>query len=155
MKMRNNILWKQALAALMLLGCMTSARAQQDAQYSQYMFNQLAYNPAYAGSRDALSATMLVRRQWLGFAGGPATAGFNIHSPIANERHGLGVNFEQDHVGVTAQTNLNLSYAYRIPVGAGFLNLGLSAGFMHYKTRFSQINLRILIQASRLSMLPP
>jgi type IX secretion system PorP/SprF family membrane protein len=140
MKMLNKMQWRLVLVAMLLLGGMTSVRAQQDAQYSQYMFNQLAFNPAYAGSRDALSATMLLRRQWLGFDGGPATGSFNIHTPILNERHGVGFQFENDRVGVTTQTNVALSYAYRIPVGNGFLNLGLNAGILHYKTRFSQIN---------------
>lgn len=127
------------LAGLLLLGGL-SALAQQDAQYSQYMFNPLAYNPAYTGSRDALSGTMILRQQWLGFDGAPATGNINLHSPIANERHGVGFNFAHDRIGVTTNSNLALSYAYRIPVSTGFLQLGLSGGIMHYKTRFSEIN---------------
>ncbi len=140
MKMLKNIQWKMVVAAVALLGCITTARAQQDAHYSQYMFNQLAFNPAYTGSRDALSATMVLRKQWLGFDGGPTTGNLNLHAPIGNERHGVGFNFENDRLGVTTQSKLALSYAYRIPVGKGFLNLGLSAGFLQYKTRFSEIN---------------
>jgi type IX secretion system PorP/SprF family membrane protein len=148
MKMQNTISRKKfthgilAACALTLILVMApqGTKAQQDAQYSQYMFNQLAYNPAYTGSREALSATLLVRRQWLGFDGGPATAHLNLHSPIANERHGVGFMFTQDHLGVTSTSNLALSYAYILPVGSGFLNLGLNAGVMQYKTRFSEIN---------------
>jgi type IX secretion system PorP/SprF family membrane protein len=140
MKKLKNIPWKLVLIAMLMLGTSLPLQAQQDAQYSQYMFNQLAFNPAYAGSRDALSATMLLRRQWMGFDGGPATANVNVHAPILNERHGVGFQFEQDRVGVTSQSNFALSYAYRIPVGKGFLNLGLNAGLLHYKTRFAQIN---------------
>lgn len=140
MKTLRKIQWKLVVAAMALLGCMTSGWAQQDAHYSQYMFNQLAFNPAYTGSRDALSATMVLRKQWLGFDGSPTTGNLNLHSPISNERHGIGFNFEHDRIGVTTQSNLALTYAYRIPVGKGFLNLGLSAGMLQYKTRFSQIN---------------
>jgi type IX secretion system PorP/SprF family membrane protein len=133
----------QAILALTLLLTLSlashDAKAQQDAQFSQYMFNPLAYNPAYTGSREALSATLIVRRQWLGFQGGPATGQFNIHSPIANERHGVGFAFTQDQLGVQRSSNIALSYAYRIPVGNGFLNLGLNGGVMLYKTRFSEI----------------
>jgi type IX secretion system PorP/SprF family membrane protein len=140
MKMLKNIQCKLVVVAVALLGCMSPVQAQQDAQYSQYMFNQLAYNPAYAGSRDALSATMVLRKQWLGFDGSPTTGNINVHAPIANERHGLGFNFEHDRIGVTSQSNLAFSYAYRIPVSKGFLSLGLDAGLLQYKTRFSQIN---------------
>lgn len=131
---------KWALVVMLLLGTLTPAAAQQDAQYSQYMFNPLAYNPAYTGSRDALSATVLLRRQWMGFAGGPATGLISIHAPIGNERHGVGFSFQQDHIGVSTTSNFGFSYAYRLPVGPGFLNLGLSGGGMLYKMRFSEIN---------------
>lgn len=125
--------------SLALVG-LPDARAQQDAQFSQYMFNPLVYNPAYTGSRDAMSATMLLRRQWLGVVGGPATAHVNFHTPFGNERHGAGFAFTQDHLGVTSTSNISLSYAYRLPIGPGFLNLGLSGGVMQYKTRFSMVN---------------
>lgn len=140
MKMLNTIHWKLVLVVVTLLTGLGSVQAQQDAHYSQYMFNQLAFNPAYAGSRDALSATMLLRKQWLGFDGSPTTGNINMHTPIGNERHGVGFNFEHDAIGVTSQNNLALSYAYRLPVGKGFLNLGLCAGLLNYKTRFSQVN---------------
>jgi type IX secretion system PorP/SprF family membrane protein len=140
MKMQNTIQSRLVLVGLMLLGVLGTVHAQQDAHYSQYMFNQLAFNPAYAGSRDAISATMLLRKQWLGFDGGPTTGNINVHAPIGNERHGLGFNFEHDRIGVTTQNNVALAYAYRLPVGKGFLHLGLSAGMLNYKTRFSQIN---------------
>ena len=140
MKKLKNIHYTLALAIVALLGCWTPGHAQQDAQYSQYMFNQLVYNPAYAGSRDALSATMVLRKQWLGFDGSPTTGNINLHAPIANERHGLGFSFENDRIGLTSQNNLAFSYAYRIPVSKGFLSLGLDAGLLQYKTRFSQIN---------------
>ena len=136
--MNKNKLFAGLLLLLMAMGY--NATAQQETQYSQYMFNQLAYNPAYAGSRDALSATMIVRREWLGFAGGPATGAFNIHTPSGNERHGFGLGFTHDQLGVTSENQLTLDYAYRIPVKAGFLSLGLSGGFLHHKVSFSDIN---------------
>ncbi len=134
---------KNNLIAALLLFFMAfgiEASAQQETQYSQYMFNQLAYNPAYAGSRDALSATMIVRRQWLGFAGGPATGAFNIHTPSGNERHGFGLDFAHDQLGVTSENQLSLDYAYRIPVKKGFLSLAIRGGFLHHKVNFSEIN---------------
>ncbi len=138
--LRSKGIWAIVVLGLLLIAAKQEVRAQQDAQYSQYMFNQLVYNPGYTGSREALSATVLLRRQWLGYVGGPATGNISLHAPIANERHGVGFMFAQDHLGVTSTSNLALSYAYRLPVGTGFLNLGLNAGVMQYKTRFSEVN---------------
>lgn len=117
-------------------------QAQQDPQYSQYMFNPLAYNPAYAGSQGALRGTVLLRRQWMGITDGPATATIAVHSPSGNERHGFGLNFVYDRLGVTTQNFLNLSYAYRVPVGSGFLSLGLQGGLTSYAVRYSEVNPR-------------
>ena len=66
--------------------------AQQDPQYTQYMYNTLSVNPGYAGQRDVLSATALYRTQWVGLDGSPKTLTFGIHSPLRNERIGLGLN---------------------------------------------------------------
>ena len=65
--------------------------AQQDPQFSQYQFNQMVINPAYAGSRDALSAVVNVRQQWSGFDGAPRTQAFSLHGPLKKKRIGLGL----------------------------------------------------------------
>jgi type IX secretion system PorP/SprF family membrane protein len=138
MKQFDRLKWN-VLALLVLMAFGMKTQAQQEPQYSQYMFNQLSYNPAYAGSRDALSATMILRRQWLGFDGGPVTGNVNAHMPILNEKHGVGFNFSSDHLGLTNQTNFTLNYAYRIAVRKGFFQAGLSGGILYYKTKFSQL----------------
>ncbi|MEM7035739.1 MAG: PorP/SprF family type IX secretion system membrane protein, partial [Bacteroidota bacterium] len=133
------------IIGLILLGTWLAGHqsfAQQDPQYSQYMFNQLAYNPAYAGSRGALSGTVVLRRQWLGITNGPATASMSVHTPSANERHGFGLNFVHDRLGVISQNFLSLSYVYRIPLRGGFLGLGLQGGMSTFALRFSQVNPR-------------
>ena len=66
-------------------------QGQQDAQYTQYMFNTLSVNPAYAGSRGQLSISGLYRSQWVGLDGAPTTQTFNVHSPIRNSRLGYGL----------------------------------------------------------------
>ena len=65
--------------------------AQQEAQYSQYMYNTISVNPAYAGSRNVLSVLALHRSQWVGFEGAPTTQFVSIHAPIARKRIGVGV----------------------------------------------------------------
>jgi len=60
--------------------------SQQDAQYSQYMFNQLALNPAYAGSRDVLATSLLYRNQWTGIKGAPTTASLSVQMPLRKKK---------------------------------------------------------------------
>lgn len=102
--------------------------AQQDAQYTQYMYNPMSINPAYVGSRNALSFVGLYRTQWVGLKGAPTTFTFSGHSPIAN-RMGLGLNVTQDEVFVTNETNIDLAYSYNLPLSNGRnLAFGIKGG---------------------------
>lgn len=95
---------------------------------SQYLFNGLLINPAYAGSRDAFTANLTWRRQWAGFQGAPETQVLSLHSPIRNSRVSAGVLLVNDRIGVSRETALLTNYAYRLPVGRGKLQFGLGAG---------------------------
>ncbi|MFD2099577.1 type IX secretion system membrane protein PorP/SprF [Flagellimonas iocasae] len=90
--------------------------AQQDAQYTQYMFNTLSVNPAYAGSRGQLSFAGLYRSQWVGLDGAPETFTLNLHSPIRNSRLGYGVSIVNDNIGdgVVQQTYLDAVVSYTL-----------------------------------------
>ncbi len=133
---------KSLLVILALVGIYQMVAAQQEPQYTQYMFNQLAFNPAYAGSRGTMSGTLLFRKQWWGFEGAPVNANISLHKPSANEQHGFGVNFTHDRLGVVQQNFLELSYAYQIEMGKAKLSLGLSGGFTNYSNRFSDVTTR-------------
>ncbi len=109
------------------------AHAQQDAMFTHYSFNTLAINPGYAGSRDALTFTVLHRSQWVSFPGAPVTQTFTVHSPIANERVGLGLSILNDKIGPTNQTSVFADFAYKLPVGKGILAFGLKGGFNYVK----------------------
>ena len=114
--------------------------AQQDPQYTMYMFNQLAINPAYAGSRECLSATAHYRLQWAGIDGAPRTLSFGIHSPLNNERVALGLQIVNDQLGVTNTTNISGIYAYRLPVTQkSKLSIGLQATVTNYLNNLSQV----------------
>lgn len=126
------------LLLLVLAAFSKDSFAQQDPQYSQYMFNGLLLNPAYAGSRELVSATLLYRKQWVQIDGAPQTGTVSIHLPSRDLRHGFGFSFFQDRLGITRQTGLNLSYAYRIPVGPGTLALGLQGGILNHQNRWSE-----------------
>jgi type IX secretion system PorP/SprF family membrane protein len=116
--------------------------AQQVATYSQYMFNGLAINPAYAGSHDVLSATALARFQNVGLPGAPNTQTFTLHSPLRNKKVGLGLLAIHDKLSVIDQTGVHISYAYRLPVTQkSTLAFGLQAGYSWYRARYTELEL--------------
>ena len=123
-------------------GFSATATAQQQAMYTQYMFNGLALNPAYAGSHDALSLTGLARIQWVGIEGAPNTQTFAAHSPIA-DRSSVGLFLIHDNIGVTNQYGIYSSYAYRIPMGKGALSMGLQVGFNNYSINLNQVSTKL------------
>ncbi|WP_051633361.1 PorP/SprF family type IX secretion system membrane protein [Thermonema rossianum] len=124
------------LSALLLAGW-GSLRAQQDAMFTQYMFNMLAINPAYAGSHDVVSFTGLFRKQWVGIEGAPTTATLSADFPLWNERLGGGVNIVHDQIGVMQTTGLYASYAYRIKFSEkARLSMGLQAGMSYFVANY-------------------
>lgn len=89
--------------------------SQQDSQYTQYMYNTMSVNPAYAGSRGVLSAFGLYRTQWVGLDGAPKTANLAVSTPIANSNLGLGVSFVNDQIGPTTENAISADVSYTIP----------------------------------------
>jgi len=91
------------------------SHAQQDAQYTQYMYNTIEVNPAYAGSRGALSVFGLYRTQWIGLDGAPETSTFSVNTPLKNSDLGLGVSLVNDKIGPTVENTLSADLSYTIP----------------------------------------
>lgn len=117
--------------SLLLLVLSQLVHAQQDAQYTQYMFNTMSVNPAYAGSRGQLSITGLYRSQWVGLDGAPKTQTLNLHSPIRNSRLGYGISIVNDEIGdgVVQETYLDAVLSYTIDVSEkAKLSFGIKAG---------------------------
>jgi type IX secretion system PorP/SprF family membrane protein len=114
---------------LLCLGFYTeSAYGQQDAQYTQYMYNPLSVNPAYAGSRDVLSIVGLYRSQWVGLDGAPTTLNFSVHSPIG-KKVGIGVNVTRDEIFISDETYIDVDFTYTLNTSdKGRLALGLKGG---------------------------
>lgn len=105
-----------------------SSYAQQDAQYTQYMYNPININPAYAGSREALSIFGLHRTQWVGLDGAPVTNAASIHTPIENTNIGIGLSFVNDKIGPSDQNNISVDFSYTVPTSETFqLSFGLKA----------------------------
>lgn len=107
------------------------ALAQQDAQYTQYMYNTMSVNPAYAGSRGQLSLAALYRSQWVGLEGAPRTFTLNLHSPIRDSRVGYGISVVNDNIGdgVVQETYIDAAISYTIDVSRDAkLSFGLKGG---------------------------
>jgi type IX secretion system PorP/SprF family membrane protein len=126
------IIKKSFLAPLLLVFIfLESVSAQQDAQYTQYMFNTVSVNPAYAGSRGQLSIAALYRSQWVGLDGAPKSQTLNLHSPIRNSQLGYGISIVNDEIGdgVVQETYFDAVLSYTIDVSLeGKLSFGLKAG---------------------------
>ena len=131
-----------SIIVLMAVLLFQDAQAQQDPQYTQYMYNMSVINPAYAGSKESLSFTALYRDQWSGFDGHPITFAFTAHSPIS-DRVGLGISAVKDELGPISETNLYADFSYTIPVNNRVkLALGLKAGATFHKVGLSTLELQ-------------
>ncbi|MRT18077.1 type IX secretion system membrane protein PorP/SprF [Vitellibacter sp. q18] len=129
------------LLILILLGTFSS-KAQQDPQYTQYMYNTQVVNPAYAGNRETLSFGLLYRTQWVNFGdGAPNTGTFTVNSPVGTNM-GLGLSVVNDRIGPSVETNLNIDYSYSIQTSEeSKLSFGLKAGLDILDVDFSKLNL--------------
>jgi len=119
---------KKLLGTLIILLIAGTLSAQQDALFSQYMFNKLAVNPGYAGSREVLSADILYRYQWVNIDGAPKTISASFHSPLNNPHLALGVNMFNDKIGPMSYTGVMGTFAYRIIFPKSKLSFGIQAG---------------------------
>ena len=128
---------------LLLISCslVFPIYAQQDPQYSQYQFNQMIINPAYAGTKDVLSAVIDVRKQWSGFDGAPSTQSFSFHGPLKKKRIGLGLSAYNDAIGPKRITAAYGNISYILPITNKLkLSFGIRAGFVNYVFDFSKMN---------------
>lgn len=115
------------------------AFSQQEAMYSQYMFNGLYLNPAYAGSHDYYSSTLMYRKQWVNFPGSPQSGTFAVDGPIYGKPMGIGLIAGYDKVGVTAQCDVFVNYSYHVKLGEGKLAFGVKGGISQYKAQLTDL----------------
>ena len=117
--------------------------AQQSIVYSQYIYNGLLINPAYAGSHVQLSATLSYRSQWVNFEGAPQTATLGVHSSVNKSKVGLGLLATSDKIGSYTNTGIFGSYAYRIQDRkGGVFSMGLQGGLHNFRADYSSLNLK-------------
>lgn len=120
---------------------MVSGFAQQDSQYTHYMYNTININPAYAGSRGVTSAFLLHRTQWVGLDGAPTTNAFSINTPIQNSRIGIGVSFVNDKIGASDQNNIAVDMSYTIPTSQNYdLSFGIKASADLLNVDYTKLN---------------
>ena len=119
-----------------------AAHAQQDALLSQYMFNHLALNPGYAGSKDYMMATLLYRNQWTSYEGkgAPVTQLATLHGPFKGKKLGWGVTVTHDHIGITDRTDAFFDLAYHLRISDKYkLGMGIRAGMSYFKADFNDL----------------
>jgi type IX secretion system PorP/SprF family membrane protein len=119
----------------------TMSVAQQDAQYTQYMYNTINVNPAYAGSRGVLSVFGMYRAQWVGLEGAPNTAATSIHSPIENSRVGLGLTVSNDQIGISERNTVSTDFSYTINTSDSYkLSFGLKGSASLLNVDYNKLN---------------
>ena len=132
-----------ALVLLLLMLGAVPAEAQQDPQYTQYMYNTQVVNPAYAGNREVLSFGVLGRTQWVDIDGAPKTGTFTVNGPIGSlENMGLGLSIVHDQLGPAVETNITVDYSYSLYLSAvDRLTFGLKGGIDVLDVDFSKLNI--------------
>ncbi|QLG44228.1 type IX secretion system membrane protein PorP/SprF [Costertonia aggregata] len=129
------------VCGVLVLMVSNSLNAQQDAQYTQYMYNTVSVNPGYAGSRGHMSVAALHRSQWVGLEGAPVTQTLNVHSPVGYRGVGLGFSIVNDKIGPTSETNFDLDFSYTIWTSTkSKLSFGLKGSINLLDVRFSELN---------------
>jgi type IX secretion system PorP/SprF family membrane protein len=115
--------------------------AQQYPVFSQYYFNELVINPAYAGAHVQMSLNATYRNQWVNFPGAPRTLSFTGHTSLYQGKVGVGLLINQDKIGSYNNQNIYSYYSYKIRFARGTLSMGLQAGINLLKADFSKLDL--------------
>lgn len=132
---------KTKIITILLFGTL-SLYSQQDAQFTQYMYNTINVNPAYAGSRGVASLFALHRQQWVGLSGAPVTSAFSAHTPLAHNT-GVGVGIVKDAIGAQDQTKVAADFSYTIQVSESTkLSFGIKGTLDMLNIDFTKLNIQ-------------
>ena len=133
---------RSSMMLVLMFFCVCSMLAQQERQYSQFMYNKLAINPAFAGSLPSATFAALYRNQWMGFEGAPITQALSANLPFFNNRVGVGANLIRSTIGISEMWTLSGMYAYRIPLGNGFISGGMEGSLRYYGVNYNNPSLK-------------
>jgi type IX secretion system PorP/SprF family membrane protein len=131
---------KKFLILVSIVGSYLGAQAQVDPLYAQYLNNPLMINPAYTGLNNNLNASVTYRKQWAGFDGSPSTANVSAHTSLHDSKMGAGIIILQDQAGNSKNTEIQLTYGYRLDLDQKFLSFGLQAGVLNFKSNNNELN---------------
>lgn len=131
---------RKILFLFVILG-VSHVEAQQDAQFTQYMYNTINVNPAYAGSRGVISLFGLYRAQWVGLEGAPTSKAASIHTPINNSNVGLGVSIIQDEIGPSDNSTISADFSYTLNTSENYkLSFGLKGTASLFNVDYTKLN---------------
>jgi type IX secretion system PorP/SprF family membrane protein len=131
---------KTRIIGLIVMFLTIATYSQQDAQFTQYMYNTAIVNPGYAGSREAMSIFALHRTQWVGLEGAPVTNSFSINSPINETKVGLGLSVVNDKIGPSNENNIAVDFSYSIPVSEKYkMSFGLKGSINLLNVDFTKL----------------
>lgn len=126
---------RHVVALLVVFGLListTRVAGQQDGQFTQFMFNRLFYTPGFAGSEGGPCLSLIYRKQWIGLEGAPEAQMVSFNTPLFQQRVGLGINLYRTAIGITRNVTAEMAYSYRIPLGRGYLGVGLSGSIRYF-----------------------
>ena len=126
----NTLYMNKYLSVLVFISAFLVSNAQQDYQITHYMFDNISFNPGYAGMNNNICGTILGRQQWAGFEGSPTTGILNVHAPVEMVRGGIGLTYVNDQLGFEKNNIARLNYSYHLGIGAGQLGIGASLGIL-------------------------
>ncbi|QJP33247.1 type IX secretion system membrane protein PorP/SprF [Nonlabens sp. Ci31] len=132
---------KKLVSCLLFFAFAKAVTAQQDPQYSQYMYNPIVVNPAYAGNRGVASIVGLHRSQWVGLDGAPRTQTLSFHTPLSNSRVGVGLSIVNDQIGPSDETYVAADFSYTLPMGdEARLSFGFKGGVHVLNVDYRRLN---------------
>jgi type IX secretion system PorP/SprF family membrane protein len=129
------------LLLLLIAGTNLSLNAQNSMRFSQYMHNELSFNPAYCGTSNYTKATLAYRSQWLRIDGAPETQSFTFDAPIYGNNIGLGGVFFRESIGIQQDYGFMLNYAYRVNFSDSKLSFGMQGGFINKTVGWTDLRL--------------
>lgn len=124
---------KTRLSILLFATTATVATAQQEQQYTQFMFNKMAWNPGFAGSYESPTLTAVYRGQWMGLEGAPQTQVVSYNQPLLGNRVGIGGNIAHRTIGINRTLSVDAAYSYRVALRQGTLGIGIQASIRNFR----------------------
>jgi type IX secretion system PorP/SprF family membrane protein len=126
---------------VLIMLCSIPGFSQQDSQYTQYMYNTMNINPAYAGQREVLSIFGLHRKQWVGIDGAPSTSTIAAHAPINGTNLGVGISFDNDKIGPSSESQFTANVSYRINASDNYkISFGLNTSISNLKIDYTKLD---------------